>query len=72
MERDNPPSRRDVSHHAAYWSNPLMIQPFSIARLPCIEFGAGGIKKLPDLIAQYGNRVLLVTGQRAFLDSSHG
>ncbi len=48
-----------------------MIQPFSIARLPRIEFGAGGIKKLPDLIAQYGNRVLLITGQRAFLDSSH-
>ncbi|HPE72340.1 MAG TPA: iron-containing alcohol dehydrogenase, partial [Candidatus Competibacter sp.] len=48
-----------------------MIQPFSIARLPRIEFGAGGIKKLPDLIAQYGNRVLLVTGQRSFLASSH-
>ena len=49
----------------------MMIQPFSIARLPRIEFGAGGIKKLPGLIVQYGNRVLLVTGQRAFLDSSH-
>ena len=48
-----------------------MIAPFSIARLPRIEFGAGGIKKLPGLIAQYGNRVLLVTGQRSFTDSSH-
>ena len=48
-----------------------MIHPFSIARLPRIEFGAGGIKKLPDLIAQYGNRVLLVTGQRSFQESPH-
>ncbi len=48
-----------------------MIAPFSIARLPRIEFGAGGIKKLPDLIAQYGNRVLLVTGQRSFPESPH-
>ena len=48
-----------------------MIQPFSIARLPRIEFGAGGIKKLPTLIAQYGRRALLVTGQRSFIDSPH-
>ena len=48
-----------------------MITPFSIARLPRIEFGTGGIKKLPGLIAQYGNRVLLVTGQRSFTDSPH-
>ena len=48
-----------------------MINPFSIARLPRIEFGAGGIKKLPDLIAQYGKRVLLVTGQRSFPESPH-
>ena len=31
-----------------------MIQPFSIARLPRIEFGAGSIAKLPGLIASYG------------------
>ena len=48
-----------------------MIQPFSIARLPRIEFGAGSINKLPGLIAQYGNRVLLVTGQRSFPESPH-
>ena len=47
-----------------------MTAPFSIARLPRIEFGAGAIAKLPGLIAQYGNRVLLVTGQRSFVDSS--
>ena len=48
-----------------------MIQPFAIARLPRIEFGAGGITKLPGLIAQYGNRVLLVTGQHSLVDSPH-
>ena len=48
-----------------------MIQPFSIARLPRIEFGAGSISKLPGLIAQYGYRVLLVTGQRSFVESFH-
>ncbi|KAB2936161.1 MAG: iron-containing alcohol dehydrogenase [Candidatus Contendobacter sp.] len=48
-----------------------MIQPFSIARLPRIEFGAGFIAKLPGLIAQYGHRVLLVTGQRSFTDSPY-
>jgi alcohol dehydrogenase len=46
-----------------------MIAPFSIAPLPRIEFGAGFIGKLPGLIAQYGSRVLLVTGQRSFQES---
>jgi alcohol dehydrogenase len=48
-----------------------MIAPFSNARLPRIEFGAGTAKKLPDLIAQYGQRVLLVTGARSFRASPH-
>jgi alcohol dehydrogenase len=48
-----------------------MIQPFSLARLPRIEFGAGAIAKLPALIAQYGNHLLLVTGQRSFVESPH-
>jgi alcohol dehydrogenase class IV len=48
-----------------------MILPFSIARLPRIEFGSGVISKLPGLIAQYGNSALLVTGQRSFTHSPH-
>ncbi|MCP5424147.1 MAG: iron-containing alcohol dehydrogenase [Gammaproteobacteria bacterium] len=48
-----------------------MIEPFSIARLPRIEFGAGVIAKLPELLAHYGERTLLVTGARAFQSSSH-
>ncbi len=39
-----------------------MIEPFSIARFPRIEFGAGTIKKLPTLATCYGNTLLLVTG----------
>jgi len=47
-----------------------MIPPFSIARLPRIEFGAGAVSKLPDLAARYGRRVLLVTGARSFTQSA--
>ncbi len=39
-----------------------MITPFSIARLPRIEFGSGRIADLPALAARYGNTALLVTG----------
>ncbi|MDQ2696032.1 MAG: iron-containing alcohol dehydrogenase [Pseudomonadota bacterium] len=42
-----------------------MFEPFSIARLPRIEFGAGAILRLPALLARYGRRVLLVTGARS-------
>lgn len=40
--------------------------PFSIARLPRIEFGAGSLAKVPDLCTAYGKRVLLVTGSSSF------
>lgn len=46
-----------------------MINPFSIARLPRIEFGCGRIKKLPQLVTLYGKHLLLVTGARSFQDS---
>lgn len=45
---------------------------FSIARLPRIEFGAGSIRKLPAIAAGYGKHLLLVTGQRSFVESSAG
>lgn len=44
---------------------------FSIARLPRIEFGAGSFRKLPDILARYGSRVLLVSGGSSFTDSPH-
>jgi alcohol dehydrogenase class IV len=48
-----------------------MIHPFSVARLPRIEFGAGSVARLPELLAGYGRRVLLVTGARSFPSSPH-
>jgi alcohol dehydrogenase len=48
-----------------------MIAPFSIAALPRIEFGAGAVKKLPELAAPFGPRLLLVTGATSFAASPH-
>ena len=48
-----------------------MIAPFSIARLPRIEFGAGAVRQLPDLAARHGRRALLVTGAQSFEASSY-
>lgn len=42
---------------------------FSIARLPRIEFGCGAISLLPEVAAQFGRRLLLVTGDRSLLES---
>jgi len=44
--------------------------PFSIARLPKIEFGSGTINKLPDLIIEYGKHALIVTGNKSFIESA--
>jgi alcohol dehydrogenase len=49
-----------------------MTPAFGIARLPRIEFGAGTIRKLPAIAAGYGRRLLLVTGQRSFVESGAG
>lgn len=45
--------------------------PFSIARLPRIEFGSGTLQKVPALIRSYGQRVLLVTGSRSLQRTPH-
>ncbi len=46
-----------------------MIAPFSIGRLPRIEFGAGSLAKLPDIAARLGRRWLIVAGARSFRES---
>ena len=46
--------------------------PFSIARLPRIEFGSGTLDRLPDIAAGYGRHLLLVTGARSFAESEAG
>lgn len=45
--------------------------PFSIARLPRIEFGAGSLAKVADICATYGRHLLLITGSRSFEQSTH-
>jgi alcohol dehydrogenase len=44
---------------------------FDLARLPRIEFGAGVFSLLPEKIASYGRRALIVTGARSFTGSAH-
>jgi alcohol dehydrogenase class IV len=53
-------------------SNLSTIASFSIARLPRIEFGSGCLQKLPDIAAQYGKRILLVTGKASFIQTDIG
>lgn len=48
-----------------------MSDNFSVARLPRIEFGPGRRTILPDLVAGYGRRTLIVTGTRSFMASAH-
>jgi alcohol dehydrogenase len=40
--------------------------PFSIARLPRIEFGSGAFSRAAELVGQFGSRALIVTGARSF------
>jgi len=40
--------------------------PFSIARLPRIEFGSGTFSRTAELTGQFGRRALIVTGARSF------
>jgi alcohol dehydrogenase class IV len=44
----------------------MIIDSFSIARLPRIEFGSGVFSKTADYCVQFGKKVLLVTGSRSF------
>lgn len=48
-----------------------MIAPFSIARLPRIEFGNGVVGRVPALAAGFGKRALVVTGRRSLEATPH-
>ncbi|NOY66873.1 MAG: iron-containing alcohol dehydrogenase [Gammaproteobacteria bacterium] len=49
----------------------MQIAPFSIARLPRIEFGQGKLSTLTSTIKKYGNKILLVTGRQSIEKSNH-
>jgi alcohol dehydrogenase class IV len=48
-----------------------MVNSFQFSRLPQIWFGQGRLSILPELIKQYGNSLLLITGSRSFTRSAH-
>ena len=47
----------------------LALAPFSLGRLPSIEFGRGALAKLPAILASYGPHVLLVSGANSLTAS---
>jgi alcohol dehydrogenase class IV len=51
--------------------HPVGLDAFRITRLPDIQFGRQAIRRLPTLIRQHGERILLITGKRSFVDSPH-
>jgi alcohol dehydrogenase class IV len=48
-----------------------MMNPFSIARLPRLDFGYGTIARLTGVVRQFGDRVLLVTGAHSLQSTPH-
>ena len=44
----------------------MQFSAFSISRFPRIHYGSGRINELPTLAAQYGRKLLLVTGKQSF------
>ena len=48
-----------------------MVNPFQFARIPKIFFKTGQLSSLPDIISTYGNKIILVTGQKSFLGSGN-
>lgn len=53
----------------AFFRNPDMAPPFSVGRLPRIEFGSGSLGKLPAIVERFGRNLLLVVGGRSLLES---
>jgi len=45
------------------------MKSFSLARIPELIFGPGKLSVLSDIIDRFGKNVLIVTGQRSFLES---
>lgn len=46
------------------------MKSFSLARIPELIFGPGKLSELPVLINRYGKKLLIITGQHSFLESS--
>jgi alcohol dehydrogenase class IV len=48
-----------------------MIQSFSFSRIPKIIFGPGKLKELFQIIPQFGNKVLIITGSHSLKNSGN-
>ncbi len=48
-----------------------MVKPFQFARLPLINFGSGKLSDLAGIVGRFGTSVLLVTGERSFINSPY-
>lgn len=48
-----------------------MTETFQFVRLPDIHFGRGKYTMIPNLMKEFGNRILVITGATIFLESSH-
>ncbi len=48
-----------------------MTETFQFVRLPDIHFGRGKYTMIPNLINEFGKRILVITGATIFLESSH-
>ena len=48
-----------------------MAESFSFGRIPDIHFGQGKYTMIPNLLKEFGNRILVITGATIFLDSPH-
>ncbi|MFZ0471691.1 MAG: iron-containing alcohol dehydrogenase [Bacteroidales bacterium] len=46
-----------------------MVKPFHFTRLPLIYFGSGKLSDLAGIAGKFGTSVLLVTGERSFINS---
>lgn len=47
------------------------MNPFKFEGMPRLVHGAGALLDLPDHLAKFGDRVLLVTGAHSFVESEH-
>jgi len=45
--------------------------PFFVAALPEIRFGAGKVEEIPEVLSRFGNKALLITGRSSFTSTSH-
>ncbi|MGB0984929.1 MAG: iron-containing alcohol dehydrogenase [Saprospiraceae bacterium] len=48
-----------------------MIETFNFGRVPDIYFGVGKFSLIPNLIKEFGQRVLVITGKSSFVDSKN-